>query len=480
MSNTPNNDIPYVPENTIDPAAGLNEALRVIDTLVQLRIISITNTLPDTPADGARYLVGTSPTGAAVGHAGEIATYNSVGNYYFFDNANYALLGTVLYVNNGSNIWDASAGGGITSVNGDTGPAVTLDAADVSAAPSSHVGSGGSQHADVVAAGASGFMTGADKTKLDGVASGSTANSSDSTLLDRANHTGTQLAATISDFAATVRGTLLTGYSVGAVTAIAATDSVLQAFGKIGAWLAALGTAAFKNTGTSGDAVPLLNAANTWSATQSLFASAPALLGGAAHSIVAAAAVQSWGYDDNIVSEYITCSAVAAAYSPKFNMHRGRGTMASPAACANGDSLGAFQFKGYTSGSGWVDGASVSASVIGTPSSGFNPVAIYFATSNGSTGNTARWSVAPSGELAPVTNNAYDIGTAALQVRAIYAVGGVFTGPVKPGSYTVATLPSAAANTGAQIYVSNMAGGAECATSNGTNWRRNSDLTTAS
>jgi hypothetical protein len=38
------------------------------------------------------------------------------------------------------------------------------------------------------------------KAKLDGIASGATANSSDATLLSRANHTGTQTAATISDF----------------------------------------------------------------------------------------------------------------------------------------------------------------------------------------------------------------------------------------------------------------------------------------
>lgn len=38
----------------------------------------------------------------------------------------------------------------------------------VDAAPLSHVGSGGAEHANVVAAGAAGFMTGADKTKLDG------------------------------------------------------------------------------------------------------------------------------------------------------------------------------------------------------------------------------------------------------------------------------------------------------------------------
>lgn len=44
-----------------------------------------------------------------------------------------------------------------------------------------------------------GLMDAADKTKLDGVASGATANSADSVLLDRANHTGTQAQSTITD-----------------------------------------------------------------------------------------------------------------------------------------------------------------------------------------------------------------------------------------------------------------------------------------
>lgn len=51
--------------------------------------------------------------------------------------------------------------------------------------------------------------------------------------LDRANHTGTQLAATISDFAATVRGTVLTGLDTGTSTTITASDSVLSGFGKV-------------------------------------------------------------------------------------------------------------------------------------------------------------------------------------------------------------------------------------------------------
>ena len=50
--------------------------------------------------------------------------------------------------------------------------------------------------------GSSGFMASADKTKIDGVASGATANASDATLLARANHTGTQAANTITGLAA--------------------------------------------------------------------------------------------------------------------------------------------------------------------------------------------------------------------------------------------------------------------------------------
>ena len=47
-----------------------------------------------------------------------------------------------------------------------------------------------------------GLILPAEKTKLAGIATGATANSADATLLARANHTGTQTAATISDFAA--------------------------------------------------------------------------------------------------------------------------------------------------------------------------------------------------------------------------------------------------------------------------------------
>lgn len=58
--------------------------------------------------------------------------------------------------------------------------------------------------APVATTGVDGLMSATDKTKVDSVASGATANSSDATLLNRANHTGTQIASTISDFSEAV------------------------------------------------------------------------------------------------------------------------------------------------------------------------------------------------------------------------------------------------------------------------------------
>jgi len=49
----------------------------------------------------------------------------------------------------------------------------------------------------------------------------------------RASHTGTQLAATISDFAATVRATVLTGLSTASSAVVVAGDTILVAIGKL-------------------------------------------------------------------------------------------------------------------------------------------------------------------------------------------------------------------------------------------------------
>ena len=87
-----------------------------------------------------------------------------------------------------------------------------------------------------------GAMLATDKVKLDGVATGATANNTDAFLLSRTNHTGTQLAATISDFSSTVLATALTGLSTATSATITATDTVLSGMGKLQAQVT---TAAF-------------------------------------------------------------------------------------------------------------------------------------------------------------------------------------------------------------------------------------------
>lgn len=91
--------------------------------------------------------------------------------------------------------------------------------------------------------------TTAEKTKLAGIATGATANDTDANLKNRANHTGTQTASTISDFAATVRATVLTGLTAAASRVLPAdTDSILTAWGKVVKYLTDLGTLAFKSS----------------------------------------------------------------------------------------------------------------------------------------------------------------------------------------------------------------------------------------
>jgi len=65
------------------------------------------------------------------------------------------------------------------------------------------------------------------------VANGATANDTDVNLKNRANHTGTQTSSTISDFASTVRATILTGLSTASSALVTAGDSILTAIGKL-------------------------------------------------------------------------------------------------------------------------------------------------------------------------------------------------------------------------------------------------------
>ena len=102
-----------------------------------------------------------------------------------------------------------------------------LDDADASAVRTTLglvIGTDVQAHSAVLDATTASYTT-AEETKLSGIATGATANSSDATLLDRANHTGTQLMSTISD-----AGTAATG-DIG--TDVQAYDLKLQALSNV-------------------------------------------------------------------------------------------------------------------------------------------------------------------------------------------------------------------------------------------------------
>jgi hypothetical protein len=116
---TPNHGIPYVPENTLDPAAGLNDALNVIDAVFIPSVISIGDAAPPgSPADGDLYIVGAG-TGAWAGQDDNLARYVAEGTFWqFFSggtqvNLALNLADGDLYANLGdSNGWNVVSGGG--------------------------------------------------------------------------------------------------------------------------------------------------------------------------------------------------------------------------------------------------------------------------------------------------------------------------------------------------------------------------------
>lgn len=112
MANTINNGIPFVPENTIDPAAGLNASLVLIDLLLQLRVVGLkVDAPPASPSAGDRFIIGTSPTGSWAGRPLQIAQWMQDG-YWVYANANFALFGSAMYVKTQTDWVPATAGSG--------------------------------------------------------------------------------------------------------------------------------------------------------------------------------------------------------------------------------------------------------------------------------------------------------------------------------------------------------------------------------
>ena len=76
MDDTPNLGLPYIMAAQSQKHVTHNEAIRALDAMVQLAVLDRDLAAPPgSPAEGARYIVGSSPTGAWSGHADEVAAY---------------------------------------------------------------------------------------------------------------------------------------------------------------------------------------------------------------------------------------------------------------------------------------------------------------------------------------------------------------------------------------------------------------------
>jgi hypothetical protein len=127
MSDSAQNKIPYVPQDTLDPAAGLNDAIRVIDALLNTRVENMTTDAPPgSPADGVCYIVGGAPTGAWAGHANALATYVADGAFWtFYEAGAQAWLvlnkddGNLYKWNPATPAWEQAAGIGEAPLDGE-------------------------------------------------------------------------------------------------------------------------------------------------------------------------------------------------------------------------------------------------------------------------------------------------------------------------------------------------------------------------
>lgn len=84
MSTTPHLGLPYLAAGQAQKHVTLNEALRMLDALVQLRVIAPTLTSPPaSPVEGDNYIVPTGATGAWSGHGESLAAWQD-GGWSFF------------------------------------------------------------------------------------------------------------------------------------------------------------------------------------------------------------------------------------------------------------------------------------------------------------------------------------------------------------------------------------------------------------
>jgi hypothetical protein len=79
MPTTPNLSLPYLESGQAQKHVTHNEALRLLDAVTQLAVVSVSASPPGEPLSGERHIVGASASGAFAGHENEIAAFQDGG-----------------------------------------------------------------------------------------------------------------------------------------------------------------------------------------------------------------------------------------------------------------------------------------------------------------------------------------------------------------------------------------------------------------
>ncbi len=124
MDETPNLGLPYIMAAQSQKHVTHNEAIRALDAIVQLSVLDRDLTAPPgSPADGARYIVGASPTGAWSGHAGDVAAFQD-GAWAFYE----PVEGFIAWIADEDTavVWSGSAWTALTTGSGGAGSFSTV------------------------------------------------------------------------------------------------------------------------------------------------------------------------------------------------------------------------------------------------------------------------------------------------------------------------------------------------------------------
>lgn len=214
-------------------------------------------------------------------------------------------------------------------------------------------------------------------------------------------------------------------YSGGSALALTAVGGAGQVLASTGA-----GTAPVWNTAVG------LAAANVFTAAQTIN------LSGATPPVSTTSILHLVGpASGNSILGFETFSGI-----PIFRGRRANGTPTVPSAILIGNIVSQFSGMGYGT-SGYVAGGAavnmLSSENWTDTASGTN---ITFATTiNGTASATTRWSILNDGQFVPNVSATYDIGSASLRSRTVYAGTIDASATIKPGAFTFATLPSAVA-----------------------------------